>query len=82
MFFLAGLCGGGGGRGPGRGRQAEAADWLVTELGQPANASQSGDSIGKGPPCFLLGVYMLGVMCHPQTVRIPEVTEGGGGGNG
>lgn len=67
MFFLAGPCGGGGGRGPGRGIQAEAADWLVTVLGQSANASQLGESTGEGPPCFdFSGAFVLGLYDTPE----------------
>lgn len=63
MFFLAGPCGGGGGRGPGRGVAGRGADWLVTELGQSANASQSGESMGEGPPCCdFSGGFYVGVL--------------------
>lgn len=45
MFFLAGPCGGGGRRGPRQGHvrlsRQRPADWVVTELGQSASASQA-----------------------------------------
>jgi hypothetical protein len=36
---------------------------------------------GERTTLFSSGGLYVGVMCHPQTVRIPEVTEGGGGGS-
>lgn len=63
--------------------RARGADWLVTALRQSANASQSGDSMGDGPPCcdFSGGFLCRGSVTPPQTVKILKVTKGGGEGS-